>query len=827
MTALLDALGRDARHAVRSLLRAPGFAAVVVTCLALGIGANTAIFSLLNAVLLRSLPVPEPDRLVQLGETGDRPPMSWTNPIWEDLRDRESGPVELFAWSPQRVNLAEHGEARFVPGLLTSGSFFRALRLKARIGRIYTAEEDRRGCGTPPAVLSHGFWQSHFAGAPDAIGKPLVLDGQVFTVVGVAPPGFFGVNVGQSFDVAVPLCAEPLLRGADTILDHRSAWWLTIMARLAPGASIAEARAALQAAQPSVREATLPPDWSAEDRKEYLAEPWSWIPAGAGVSYLRARYRQALLVLTGIVTLVLLLACANIANLLLARSVARGREIAVRVSLGASRARLVSQLLAESALLGLLGAAGAIAVARVASRLLVAQLSTERTAVFLDLGLDPRVLGFTAGTGLLTGLLFGILPALRASGKAPADTLRQLSRGSGAGGGRLRAARWLVALQVGLSCVIVVGAALFLRTYAELSTLDAGFDRRGVLIVGTDLRRTGVVGEARLPLFQRVLEAVRAVPGVRQAAFSAVTPISGSTWQYTIQSDGFEPKDRRDSGAYYNFVSPDYFATLGTALLAGRDVEDRDTATAPKVAVVNESFARRFFPGKSPIGLRYRTEEHNVWHDVEIVGLVRDARYRSLRDDVPPTAYAPVTQLTRALPGFSFSVQARGDLRALRPALVEAIGAVNPDISLTFRTFESQVADSLVQERLVATLSALFGLLGLTIAGVGLAGLVAYSVNSRRGELGVRSALGATPGSLVRLMLREVLLLTAVGVAIGTAVSLAAGHLVAALLYGVAPNDPLTLSVAAGVLAWVAVLAGYLPARRAARVDPMECLRAE
>lgn len=825
MAHFLDSLWQDIRYAFRTFKNAPVFAAVTVLSLGLGIGANTAIFSLLNAVLLKTLPVREPDQLVRINQ-GDSP-MSWTNPIWEQLRDHQTALDGVLAYGTTRLNLAEGGETRFVQGILASGSYFQVLGIPAQIGRTFTAADDRRGCGNAaPAVLSYGFWQSHFAGASNVLGQTIRLDGHPFTIAAVTPPSFFGLEVGRSFDVALPLCAEATLRGIESALDRRSSWWLTILGRLKSGSTIAQAEASLRSLQPSVREATIPPNWPPEYLAGYLKEPFSVVPSSTGTSMLRT-YRQALFALMAVVAVVLLVACANIANLMLSRATARAREIAVRSSLGASRMRLVRQLLVESILLGMMGGAAGILIAQWSSRLLVYQLSTGTSRIFLDLSPDGNVLGFTAAAGILTGILFGIVPALRATSGRPGETLRETQRGA-AGRQRAGAERWLVSVQVGLSLMLLFGAVLFVRSYAALTSLDPGFDRSKVWIVTADLRRASSTAQQRLPLYDRIVEALRAIPGVRSAAFSVVTPISGTTWQLTVQVDGYKPRSERDSGVYYNFVSPNYFRTLGTPLITGRDFNDRDTATSPKVAIINEAMARKFYAGRNPVGLTYRTREENkAWEPIEIVGVVRDAKYRNLRDPVPVTAYCPITQLTRLGPSVSFSVKASGHSDSLRSSIVEKVAEINKDIALTFRTFESQVSDSLVQERLMATLSALFGVLALAVAAVGLAGLVSYSVTRRRAEIGIRAALGATRGSLVRLVLRDIVWLAFIGFVVGTAGSLAAGRLVTALLYGLTPTDATTLAIAAAILGLVSVVAGYIPARHAARIDPMDCLRAE
>ena len=823
----LDSLWHDIRYALRTFKNAPVFAAVIIVSLGLGIGANTSIFSLLNTVLLKTLPVREPDQLVRLNQRDSL--MSWTNPIWEQIRDNQKALDGVFAYGTTRLNLAEGGETQFVQGILASGGFFEVLGVPAHIGRTFAAADDRRGCAdAAPAVLSYGFWQSHFAGAASVLGQTIRLDGHPFAIAGVTPPSFFGLEVGRSFDVVLPLCAEATLRGTESALDRRSYWWLTILGRLRPGYSIEQAQASIRSLQPAVREATLPTDLPPEYQARYLKEPFTLQESSTGTSIFRS-YRQALYVLMAVVAIVLLVACANIANLMLARAVARAREIAIRSSLGGSRGRLVRQLLVESILLGLMGAAAGILIARWSSRLLVYQISTGTSRAFLDLALDRNVLGFTAAVGILTGSLFGILPAFRATSGCRGETLRESQRGA-AGEHRAGAERWLVSIQVALSLMLVFGAVLFVRSYSALTSLDPGFSRTNVWIVTADLRKASSTAEERLPFYNRIREAVREIPGVRSTAFSVVTPISGTSWQLPIQVDGYRPQTEGEAGVYYNFVSPEYFRTLEIPLIAGRDFNDRDTTTSAKVAIINETMARKFYAGRNPIGLTYRTRWRNeAWMPIEIIGVVRDAKYGSLRRAAPATAYCPTTQFTPGSlgPSLSFSVKAARDLASLRRSIVQRVSDVNKDIALTFRTLESQVSDSLVQERLLAILSALFGVLALSVAAVGLAGLVSYSVMRRRAEIGIRAALGATRSSLVRLVLRDVVVLVFIGFAAGMAGSLAAGRLVSALLYGVTTNDAGAMATAAAILGLVSVFAGYVPARRAARIDPMDCLRAE
>ena len=827
---------QDLRSALRALRATPIVTAVAVLSLALGIGANTAIFSILNSLVLRTLPVDAPDRLA-LVEAGNARRMSWTNPIWEQIRDRQELFDGALAWSSTRFNLARGGQTEFVDGLWTSGRYFEVLRVSPVIGRLFTAADDRRGGGPegPVAVISYGFWQRRFGGAADAVGQSLTIERVPFTIVGVTPPEFFGTEVGRSFDIAIPLGTEPVIRGKESGLDRRSMWWLSIMLRLRPDQGLEAATAALRGVQPGIRQATIPEHYRPEDRERYLAEPFTLHRSGTGSSGLRARYQQPLTLIMGVVALVLLIACANIANLLLARAAARRHEISVRLALGASRLRLMRQLLSESLVLAGLGAALGLLVAYWGSRLLVRQLSTSASTVFLDLSLDWRVLGFTSAVAIATALLFGMAPAFRASRVQPNEALKEQGRGISTDR-RFSTGNLLVVLQVALSLVLVVGAGLFVRTLSALSTLDLGFERRGALVVNVNAQRLQLEPAARAGLFDRVRQAASATPGVGSAALSVVTPVSGSSWNNLFEFPGRPELPERERIANMNLVSPDFFQTMQTRIIAGRDFSDADRVGGPRVMIVNESFARKYFDGQNPVG-RIVVQSgfgRRPSESYEVIGYVQDAVYRSLREPLSPTVYMPLLQSDEAPSSASVTVRGAGGTPALliRP-LAAALAEVHTDLALTFRPLAEQVDASLVQERLVALLSGFFGGLALLLAGIGLYGVTSYAVSRRRTELGIRMALGAAPGGLIRLVLQRVALLVSSGVAAGVLLVLgfvllgerAGAGSVSSLLYGVRLRDPLTFIAAAVVLAIVGAVAGWIPARRASRIDPATVLR--
>src|SRR5688572_4612619 len=829
--AFVSSLGRDLRFALRQMRQTPIVSGIALLSLALGIGANVAIFTLVNALILKSLPIHEPERLVQLQLTHPNArnhTTSFTNPQWEYLRDHQDIFTGVSAVGYARFNLNATGESRIVPGLYVSGRFLDTLGLTPIIGRGFTADDDRRG-SEPIAILSYGFWQREFGGDRAVLGRTVSLDGNAFTIVGVMPPEFFGVRVGTTFDVMVPLANEAIIRGAESSLDRRSSWWLSFFARLAPGQTMAHAEARLRALQPQLREATMPQDWRPQDQVTYLTEPFTVMPAATGISSLRDRYSRPLYVLLGIVGLVLTIACANMANLLLAQSVARRRELAVRLSLGANRRQLIRQLLVESIILSLAGAASGLVIAAWGSRAMVMMLSTRTNFTFIDLSMDWRVFAFTAAVGVATGLLFGVFPAMRGTSVAPADALRDHARGIVSGGGRLNVGHGLVALQVALSFVLVFGSTLFVRTLVSLTTQGMGFESERVLLATVDLRKTGAAPEARLALFQRTRDAVAAIPGVDAAAQSFVTPVSGSRWNLRIRVPGYDGSER-DRASLFNGVTPDYFRTLGTPLLTGRDFSFADAAGHPDVAIVNEAFAKKYYAGQNPVGKTFVIEgfgPDRKDRQLEIVGLVADAKYGSLREAPQPTMYGPMAQERSIASSVRMAIKTLGEPWASREAILNAIGGVNKEISVDFRTFEEDLGAAVLQERLIASLSAFFGGLALLLAALGLYGVMSYSVTRRRNEIGIRMALGAEPEKVITLVLRHVALITAAGLIVGVAGAVGTGRFINALLFNLATYDRTMIAVTAITLAVAAAIAGYLPARRAARIDPMAALREE
>ena len=828
-----DEMFQDLRFGVRMLLKNKSFTVVAILSLSLGIGANTAIFQLLDAVRLRTLPVKAPQELAEVrmadmkgarGGLSSRS-SSVTNPIWEQIRERQQAFSGIFAWGTDSVNLAPGGEVRPARLLWVSGDFFHTLGVRAALGRSFTTTDDSRGCGAPGLILSHGFWQREYGGDANIIGRKLALGEHSFEIIGVTPANFFGMEVGRSFDMALPICAIPLVRGNDNFLSSRI-WWLTVTGRLKPGWSLEQANAEMQAISPGLFEAALPANYPPASVKDFLGSRLIAVPAGSGVSQLRENYEQPLWLMLGIAGLVLLIACANLANLLLARASAREREIAVRQALGASRARLVRQLLVESLLLAAVGAALGAWLAQELSRLLVAFLSTSNDPVFLDLAPDWRVLGFTAGLAVLTCLLFGLLPAIRATRMEPGAVLKSGGHGMTAGRERFSLRQALVVAQVALSLVLVAGALLFSRSLGNLLTVDAGFRPEGVLAANVSFNRLNLLPE-RFPAFKdELLDRVRAIPGVEAAAIAHEIPLKGFGGG-TVWMDGLEA--RQGNNTSFSRVGPDYFKTLEIRLLAGREFDARDRAGAPKVAIVNEAFARRFLNGANPVGQRFWTAAATDAPETlyEIVGLVRDTKYGDLREEFRPIAYTTPAQDLRSGPGGQVLIRSRLPQAETVATVKRVLNEINPAITVSFQGFKPMIEATILRERLMATLSGFFGLLALALACIGLYGILSYIVASRTSEIGIRMALGAGKRDVFWLILREALWLVLAGVALGLPLTFAVTRLASTLLFGLTPTDPVSLIFAALLMLAVAMLAGYLPSRRATRIDPMVALRCE
>ncbi|HEX2342357.1 MAG TPA: ABC transporter permease [Vicinamibacterales bacterium] len=838
---LVDTLWQDVRYGIRTLGRSPGFTAVAVLTLAIGIGANTAIFTVINSLLLRNLPVAEPDRLVRIvAGTVDTTRNTcvwptcqdlWTYATWEQVRLRTDLFDGAFAYSSGGAfNLGTAGEMQSIEGLFVSGTFFSTLGVPALVGRTFTSSDDVPGGGLdgPVAVISYRCWQRRFGGAADVIGQSLVIEGVRFSIIGVTPPEFFGLEVGRAFEVAVPVGTDTLIRGADSMMRSEDDA-LRIMIRLKPGQSLEEATTTLRAVQPEIRTGAMPKGFP-ELEEGFLTHAFTLLPAGAGTSSMRLRYEMALLTIFAVVVVVLLIACANVGNLLLARGTSRRQELSLRVALGAGRGRVVRQLLVESLLLAGGGALVGLILAGWGCRGLMALLPAGLTATpFLDVSFDWRVLAFTAMVSLVTATLFGIAPALRATRVAPIDALRHHGRASAFGGS---VSGSLVVAQIALSLALVVAAGLLVRTFARLGSVALGFDSDRVLLVVVDAQRVPIDPVDRPRFFQKVVDTVRAVPGVSHAAGSMFAPVSGTVSQMRVDVPGGAVLPEGERVSLRHFITPGWFRTYGTPVHAGRDLDERDNAGAQPVVLVNEAFVRRFFPDGNAVGRTVTTARNDLPVGTRtIIGVAGDATYRSLREERQPTIYLPLAQWNLPFPlnpRIFISVRpVAGSPMALAPSVATAIAGVDRNAAFMFRSLEDQVYASIAQERFVAMLSGLFGVLALLLAGLGLYGITAYAVARRRSEIGVRIALGAGRADIMRLVIGRSLGVTAAGIVIGLAAAALATRFLGRLLFGVTPLDPATFVAVALLFIVVTTLAAFLPARRATTVDPLIVLRSE
>jgi putative ABC transport system permease protein len=811
----LDGVGRDVRYACRMFVRHRGFTAVVVLTLALGIGANTAIFSLIDALMLRWLPVPNPQELVQISFEGpDQAPggESFSNAIIRGLADQKDIFAGVAGFGGWRMNVGASRAITGVSGALVTGDFYETLGLTPVEGRLLSRADDEPGA-PEVAVISYGYWEREFARSPQAVGDTLIINGVPTTIVGVSPRGFVGANVGAVADITLPANALASLEPQMAALLGPGNFWLRVLARPRPGISIAQAEARLAIAWPAIAERAVAPHWPASQRQSTINSTLQLSRGGTGWTYLREIYVQPLFVLMGVVALVLLIACANVASLLLARASARRREIAVRLAIGAGRGRIVRQLLIEGLLMALAGASLGVALAWLSGNSLVALIERGPNEIAFDLTPNWRVLGFTAAVAVATALIFGVAPALQSTSAAPSAALQDVGPSSRH---RSRLLPSLVSAQVALSLVLLVGAGLFGRTLQNLRHFDPGFQPEGVFLVDLDTRQGAGARE--------LADELRRIAGVVSASVSTHTPLSGSTWSEPAVPAG-QPVPERDN-AYFIGASPDFFATMKIRLLAGREFSERDSADAPAVAIVNERFAAQHFPNQNPVGQHLSTSAGGKLGSVEIVGVVGNTNVAGLRAAPPPTVYVSYQQLPRARE-MSLEFRAAGTLERVIADVRQGLHAKMPDASLEVRPLSSQVQATMVQERMMATLAGGFGILALLLASVGLYGLLAYRVTQRTKEIGIRMAVGAQRAQVITLILKGATRLVVLGILIGLPAAWMASRWIESMLFGLKSGDPVAMGGAILLLLAVTQLAAYLPAWRASRVDPLPALRHE
>ena len=829
----LDTLWQDLKYAARLLKRDKGFAVAAILSLALGIGANTAIFQLLDAVRLRTLPVEDPHELVVIhfprgsklsGRFSSRQPFMTSSQVAELRKQRLDDVFSgMFAWSSLQLNTATGGEVRNAETLWVSGEAFDVLGVRPVLGRLISPSDDRPGCGSPPAVLSYAYWQRAFGGSPSAVGQTVRLDGRQFDIVGVTAPDFFGVEVGRRFDVAIPVCADALLPSSRGRMESSRDFWLAVVGRLQPGQTAQSATERLVAVSPAIMAPTVPEGYNSEGRRDYTNNKLNARAAGSGLSDLREEFATPLFVLLAATGLVLLIACANLANLLLARATARQREIAIRLAIGASRRRIVGQLLIESVLLAVIGTTIGIVVARGLTDVLMAQLGAGADSLFLDLSWNMSVFAFTAGVAAAACLLFGLAPALQATSLAPVTALKSGGRGNSEARGRFGLRKALVVAQVALSLVLLIGALLFGRTLYNVLTIDAGFDQQ---VIQVELSHPSLQPEDPIQL-QLVREDVRqriaAAAGIADAVLVNNAPLTGNWRNEMVYAEGKSEKGL----ANFSTVGPNYFKALEVPILRGRAFSAADSFNAAPVAIVSETFVKQFFPDRDPIGSRIWVEAGDTpTPKIEVVGVSRDTKYGDIRDEFDPVVHLPMAQnsdgrLVRIL------VKPRGRLDGVMAAITREVGRVNPEISIQMRVIGQLVRERLVRERLMAALSAAFGALAALLAAIGIYGVMAYTVTKRSNEIGIRLAMGASRSGVLRLVIVEAVWLLGAGLAIGSAMGFGAARAASSLLFGLKPGDPLTMTSAIVMLAAIGLIASYVPARRASRVDPMNVLRQE
>jgi len=843
-------LWQDLRYGARLLIIHKGLTIIAILSLALGIGANTAIFSLVDVVLLKSLPVKEPEQLVQFKwlagssfrtfryegsartdeVTGLRVNTSFLQQNFEQFRQQQNSLSELFVFAElEQVNANVDGQAEVASGLVVSGGYFTGLGVQPVLGRAITAEDDRPA-SPAVVVLSHRYWERRFGANPAVIGKQINLNNAAFTIIGVTSQEFAGVmGEGNAPDLTIPLMMEPLVRGNNTNLNQQRLFWLLMMGRLKPGATMEQARAELETVfqRTALENMTRPSNQTQatpaapQDYPRLAVQPgrrgdthWSWYQ------------RQSLYLLMAVVGLVLLIACVNVANLLLARAAERQKEIAVRLALGASRFRLVRQLLTESALLAMAGGALGLLFSLWGRDLLLKLRFSGQEMSSLQTGLDGRVLAFTFAVSLLTGLLFGLAPAWRATRVDLTPALKDTGRSS-FGHSRSWLSKSLVMAQVALSLLLLIGAGLFLRTLINLQHVAPGFNTQNLLLFRVDPRLSGYQGERLAQLYQRMFERIEAVPGVRSVTFSRHPLLAGSSGRRGFYLAGQDVDRNNPRSANIHIVRANFFETMEITVPIGRSLSPRDDASAPSVVVINQTLARRFFPDENPVGKRIRFNPDRP-DEVEIVGVAQDAKYTSLRDEIPPTIYVPWLQILPGLGQMNFETRTAGEPASLLAAIRQAVREVDANLPLfDVKTQAEQASQSLAQERLFAALLSFFGALALALAALGLYGVLAHSVAQRTKEIGVRMALGAEARHVLRLVIGQGMLLVCVGIAAGLVLAYWMTKWLSGWLYGVGATDLLTYGAIALLLAVVALLACWIPARRAMKVDPMISLRCE
>ncbi len=829
----IENIVRDIRYGLRMLRRSPVFTAVAILSLALGIGANSAIFSLIDTLLLRPLPVSHPKELRNLFlRLPERPQPFVSYPMFQALQAHNEAFTSLAAWSNHRFQLASGDEVIHIDGELASGSYFSMLHVPPALGRMFTEADDHPfgGKDGPVAVVSDRFWDRHFQRSPSAVGSGIVLDQIRFTVIGVMPPNFFGAEIGTHPEVWIPISFAGRV-GDSGCIASRNCWWLTVMGRMKPGITADQANAHLGTISSEVLKETTPPGFNATMQKRYRSYTFTSNSGEQGWSFLRLQFSDPILILTILVASVLLIACANMASLLLARASTRHREIAVRLSIGAARHRIVRQLLTESVLLSLAGGLAGIFFAFWLNRILMAFVSsTQRHGpgqfTHLELQLDWRVLLFTFAVASVSGIIFGLAPALRSTRVDIASSLKETVHNVRGNISPFLLDRLLLAFQTAVSVVLVAAAGLLAGSLYRLLTVNYGFNLANVSLIGIDVDKRPEKGPALIDLYARILERANGLPDVKAASLLSHVPLTFPGWSEKVRVPGKGESPARESGAAMNWIGPRFFDALEIRVVAGRQFDEGDTAAAERVGIISELAAQRLFPREDPV------DRHILLGGkaIRIVGVVEGIKYVNLRDKEPPELYIPYTQKADEKPSFTltFIIKTHPGAPSPNPAFRALLHELAPDvpIGMTY-TMEQQVDSSIGLERLMASLSIFFGVLALLLTAIGLYGILAYTVTRRTGEIGIRMALGAPRVNVIWLVVRSAIGCVLAGIIIGTVATLATSRVVASFLYDMQPNDPGNFVAAITALLLVAIFAALLPALRASRIDPSISLRQE
>jgi predicted permease len=830
---------QDLRYAIRTLVKNPGFTFVAMLTLALGIGANTAIFSLTDQILLRRLPVEKPDELVVLRSPGPKNGRVWsdgdgaasfTYPMYKELRDRNNVFSGLLARFAVTASVADDGQTERADGELVSGNYFEVLGVRAALGRVFTEEDDRAPGASPIVILSHGFWTRRFGADAGILNKTLIVNGMPMPIVGVTQPGFNGVQVGQAPDIFIPITMKAKMTpNWDGLNDHKD-YWVAILGRLKPGLSPAQAEEAFVPAYRRILEDELPLLGArAADTQQRVLDQKMIMDSGAkGRPILQRETREPILILMGMVGLVLLIACANVANLLLARGAARQREIAIRMALGAGRLRLVRQFLVESLVLSFSGGIAGLLIAWWTISALVGAIPNSLGALGLSAELDPRLLLFTVALSIITGILFGLGPAVRATRLNLESTLREQGTSVSGSPSQVRFRKGLVVSQMVLTTVLLVGAGLFAQSLNNLRRLDLGLRPDNLIAFSIAPELNGYSPQRTVALFDDLRERIAALPGIESVSAAAIPVFTDSNSGSNITVNGYQPQEDEEMTVAQNWVGPGYFSTMGIPLVGGREFTTSDAAGGPKVAIINATMARRFFADRDPIGERFAFGGgEGTRLDIQIVGVVKDSKHATVRDEAKPFVYIPYAQLS-TLGRITFYALTKREVGAVGSELRREVQRLDGNLPVSdLKTLDQQVDESLFTDRFLTFLSMCFALLAAALASLGLYGVMAYTVTRRTREIGIRMALGAGRGTVSWLILREVVILVLVGLLIGLPAAYALGRLTESLLFGVRASEPIVFVAATLLMSCATMMGGYLPARKAASTDPLKALRCE